>query len=292
MSRRRIFAWFFVVISASLTLAGFIIFVLGVLVEFLGGSDEIPSVSELSPFMQLAMAGLCLSAAMMIFTFVLVGILIARQTRKQGAGYGDAYRLIQNYQYDAAIPLLERSLQSGHETADLLVLLTNAYAFSGRYAKALATADHSIQVFPDDARSYLALATCYLVQASYDESATALQRSLELDPRQGVVWAELGFIYHMIDQEAESYHAYQQAIRYPMPEMYLVRVAYHLVEIYKSRDETAKAIKATAQMMSARNGLKDWYSVVSSLAGTVYGIALKREIEAIEQGFAETLKQE
>ena len=39
----------------------------------------------------------------------IVGWLLARQSREQGSGYGDAYRLIEAFRFREAIPLLERS---------------------------------------------------------------------------------------------------------------------------------------------------------------------------------------
>ena len=140
MSVRRLIAWIAVFVSVALALLGIVVFVLGVVIEFANGMTQ-PLDPYLSPVAQLSLAGLCLSASMILLGFLLVGILLARQSRQYGAGYGEAYRLIQKLQFPQAIQLLERVLAGGKITPDLLMLLTSAYAYNGQLAKAQATAD-------------------------------------------------------------------------------------------------------------------------------------------------------
>src|SRR5690606_18477019 len=137
---------------------------------------------------QLALAGLCLAGTMFLIIFALVAVSIARQARERGAGYGDAYRLIESLHFREAVPLLERLVRAGKGTSDVLMLLTSAYGYSGQLAKAQSTADRAVQLYPEDPRAYVTLATGYRLQAAYDEAAAALRTALERDPEQATIW--------------------------------------------------------------------------------------------------------
>ena len=289
MSQRRFFSWLTVVILGWLALPGIILFVIGVLVDYLERrGDALPaSISNLTPAMQIALSGLCVSAIMMSLGFVLVGILLARQTRNQAPGYGDAYRFVQQFQFSQAIPVLERAITSGHETLDVLMLLTSAYAHTGQIARAQSTADRAVQLFPHDAGAYITLANGYRLQASFEEAARALERAVELDPDEPVIQAELGFVYRMAGEDAAALNAFEQAASQPMPPMYAVRVYHHLAQTYRETGDIDRAVSATARMMSTRDGLADWKPLQQALRGTVYGQNLRYEIAGIEQSIAE-----
>lgn len=272
--------------SFGLGIAGLLIFVGGLIIE-LSTAHSRQSVVGISPIIQLALAGLCLSAVMFMLWFSLVGWLLARQSREQGAGYGDAYRLIEAFRFRDAIPLLERSVREGKETAEVLMLLTSAYAYTGQLAKAQATADRSVRLFPGDPDSYITLANNYRLQAAYDEAADALLRAAELAPHQPSIWAELGFLQRFAGDDAAARQSFEHAAAHAMPAMYGVRVYFHLTQLHEGQGDTPNAVKAAAKMMSARDGLAAWKPVVAALEGTAYGQALRYEITAIEQRMAD-----
>jgi tetratricopeptide (TPR) repeat protein len=286
MSRRRLLAWVGVYVAGGLAILGFLVFIFGILFEFFSGRSQ-PITEELSISMQLALAGLCLAALMMIFGFLLVGVLLARQTRQQAPGYGEAYRLIEQMQFNQAIPLLEKAVLNGRETPEVLMLLSTAYASTGQLAKAQSTADRAVQLFPQDASAYITLANGYRLQASYEEAAVALRRAIEIAPEQPIVWAEQGFLYLLAHKYQEAFESFQKAAQAPMPTMYGVRVFYHLANSYKTKADTEQAVLATAKMMSARDGLEAWKPIQKSLEGTAYGSFLRYELENIEQAIAQ-----
>src|SRR5512134_2842235 len=155
---RRLFQPIFLFGSLSLAFIGVALFVGGLVSELVSSRQ---SSAGLSLAIQLALAGLCLAVVMVTLWFVVVGWLLARQSREQGSGYGDAYRLIEAFRFREAIPLLERSIREGKETSEVLMLLTSAYAYTGQLAKAQATADRAVQLFPNDPDSYVTLANGY-----------------------------------------------------------------------------------------------------------------------------------
>lgn len=241
----------------------------------------------LSPAISIALAGLCLAALMFLLWFALVGLAIARRSRQQGSGYNEAYRLIEAFRFREAIPLLERSIREGKETAEVLMLLTSAYAYSGQLAKAQAAADRAVQLFPNDPDSYITLANGYRLQAAYDEAANALKAAAALAPDQPVIWAELGFVQQFAGNTDEAVRAFERAAEHAMPAAYCVRVFYHLAHAYQTAGETQRAVQAMARMMSARDGLTTWKTGLKALEGTAYGQALRYEIAAIEQALAD-----
>ena len=270
----------------ALAILGGLIFLGGIVLEFSTGRDR-PSGEGISPFVVLALAGLCLAALMFILVFFIVGVLLARQSRALGSGYGDAYRLIEAFRFREAIPLLERSIQEGKETSEVLMLLTSAYAYNGQLAKAQATADRAVELFPNDPDSYVTLANGYRLQAAYDEAARSLMKAAELSPDQPVIWAELGFVQRIAGDTKTAVNSFEQAALHAMPAMYGVRVYYHLAQAYQTAGDAKKAVKTVAKMMSARDGLNAWKSGLKALEGTAYGQALRYEIADIEQAIAD-----
>src|SRR6476620_9424619 len=101
-------------LSPFLAIIGGLIFVAGLLNEL--SSDRNAPAGILSPSIQIALAGLCVAGVMFLVWFTLVVWLLVRQSRSQGSGYGDAYRLIEEFRFREAIPLLQRSINEGKET--------------------------------------------------------------------------------------------------------------------------------------------------------------------------------
>ena len=288
MSLRRLLAWVAVFVCVGLAALGLIIFVIGMLVELADGITQ-PLEPYISPVAQMSLAGLCLSAGMILLGFFLVGILLARQSRRYGAGYGEAYRLMQKMQFPQAIQLLERVLAGGKITPDTLMLLTSAYAYNGQLAKAQETADRAVQLFPSDAGAYMTLANGYRMQASYGEAALALQTAAQLSPAQPIIWAELGFVQQLAGEQDAAIESFKHAALYSMPSMYAVRVNYYLSQYFQEAGEDADAAGATERMVSTRHGLQAWKSTLRALQGTAYGSLLNYELEKIEAAIDEAL---
>ncbi|MFN8378657.1 MAG: tetratricopeptide repeat protein [Anaerolineae bacterium] len=282
--RRVLLILFYVSLIAAL--AGFVVFIAGIVIEF-ASVRTAPVVGGLSIPVTAALGGLCVMALIFLLWFVLVGYMLARQTRAMGSGYGDAYRLIEQFRFKDAIPLLERSIREGKENPEVLMLLTSAYAYSGQYARAQATADRTVQLYPNDAESYITLANGYRMQALYDEAVRSLQHAAELSPGQPVIWAEMGFTQLLAGQKTEAIQSLETASTHAMPAPYVVRVNYHLARAYTDRGDTEKAVRATARMISARDGVATWKAALRALEGTAYGQALRYEVADIEQAIAD-----
>lgn len=284
MSNRRFLAWAAVFASGGLTVLGFLVFVIGVLIEFF---DTAPIENEpLSPTIQFALAGLCLSGLMLTLGFILVGVLLALQSRRQAPDYGEAYRFVESLQFQRAIPLLERAVEQGRETSDVLSLLSSAYAYNGQLAKAQAAADRAVQLYPNEPSVYVTLANGYRLQASYEEAVRALQTAVAMSPEQPIIWAELGFVQQLAGDEA-AIESFQQAAKTPMPAMYSIRVYYQLAKAYQRIGDSEQTALVTAKMLSAQHGIEAWKPLQKAMAGTAYGQALRYEIDEIEKAILE-----
>ena len=283
MERRRLWG-IALYVTVVLAVLGIVIFIGALVAQYFSEPSES---ADISPFVLLALGGLCLAALMFVFWFTIIGVLLARQTRAQGSGYGDAYRLIEAFRFREAIPLLERSIREGKETSEVLMLLTSAYAYTGQLAKAQQTADRAVQLYPREPAAYVTLANGYRMQAAYDEAAQTLREAANLDPDQPVIWAELGFTQRLAGNNEAANESFERAAQHAMPASYGVRVYYHLANAYQAAGESKQAVRAAAKMMSARDGLATWKTGLKALEGTAYGQALSYEISSIEQAIAD-----
>lgn len=268
-----------------MALLGLLAFVGGLLTEAMRVQNRVGAPSTA---IVVALGGLCTAAFVFLFWFAFIGLMLARQTRAQGSGYGDAYRLIEQFRFRDAIPLLERSIREGKETAEVLMLMTSAYAYTGQLAKAQSTADRAVRLFPDYPESYITLANGYRLQAADDEAVRALLRASELAPDQPAVWAELGFSQRYAEENAAAHASFERAAQHSMPDAYAVRVYYHLVRAYAESGEQDKRARAIDKMMEAGGGLVVWKVGLKALEGTSYGQRLRYEIGAIERAITET----
>lgn len=268
-------------VPLGLAILGVLVFVGGIVAEYVVNRGNPFGDSAPSGLTTLALIGLGIAAVMLLVWFAAIAILLGVQTRRLGSGYGEAYRLIEAFKFDDAIPLLRQSIAEGKETVDVLMLLASAYAYSGRLAEAQRVADRAVALYPHEVAAYLTLSNVYRMQATYDAATEALRRATQLDPESPVVWAELGFMELYAGQDAAALAAFERAAQYPMPAMYAVRVYYHLADFYAARGQALEAARSAAKMVSARDGLPSWQSGLLALQGTSYGQRLARDLERV-----------
>jgi len=221
--------------SGVFAILGFVTFVVGIIIEFFSPRAE--PAAGFSANIGVALVGLAVSGIMAIVLFTLIATVIARRARERGVLYMDAYRLLESLRFREAIPHLEKLVAAGKGDSDVLMLLTSAYGYAGQFAKAQATADRAVQLYPGD--------------------------------------------------ETGALDAFHRAADNPLPAMYGVRVNYHLSQSLAAQGHVQEAVKATARMMSARDGLAVWRSVLPVMGGTTYGTALRYELTDIEKALAD-----
>lgn len=80
---------------------------------------------------------------------------------------------------------------------------------SGHAAEAVELDRELLERHPKDANVWRQLGFAYAMLARHDESIAALERSLELEPRQGKAWAALIDQYHFAGRRADVRRAYE-----------------------------------------------------------------------------------
>jgi len=274
-------------IPLVLAILGIVVFVGGIAGEYILNRRGLFADSTPSQLTSVALTGLGVAIAMFLVWFVSTAFLLGVQTRRQGPGYGEAYRLIEAFKFDEAIPILEQLITEGKETVDVLMLLASAYGYAGRLADAQRVADRVVAVYPQEAAAYLTLSNVYRLQAAYEAAAEVLSRAVALDPEAGVILSELGLMQLYAGDLDAARSSFEQIARHRLPSMYALRVYYHLANFYAESGDARQAARAAAKMVSARDGLQSWKSGLQPLAGTSYGQRLARELEEIERALQE-----
>ncbi len=274
-------------LPALLLLLGMLAFVLGILLQYALNRLIILSPGpDASTFAPVAMAGLCMAALTLLIWFAGAAFLLARQTRLHGADYAQAYRMMDTFQFSEAIPLLEHSINTGKETAEVLTLLARAYAYIGQYSRAHMLLDRAVELYPDSAAPYLTLGLVFLLEGNDEQTVEALQAAVDRDPAP-MNWADLGLALDSAGRKDEALVALEKASQQPLPAPHALRVYYRLMNLYATAGNAPKAASAAAKMVSARDGLSAWEYQLSALKGTGYGQRLTHEVQAIARALRE-----
>ena len=268
-------------------LFGMGIFALGIALQYLLNRPVMTTIGPIAaPFGPVAMTGLAIAATTLVVWFVVVGVMLAQQTRLHGADYAQAYRLMDELQFSEAIPLLEKSVANGKETVEVLSLLSRAYAYTARYSRAHMLVERAIDLYPQKAIAYSTLAFLFLLEGNDEQAVGAFQAAVERDPSPAN-WAELGYALVFAQREQEALPAFEKASEQPIPAADALRVYHRLMHLYTAAGNAAKAASAAAKMVSARLGLDDWEYQIYLLKGTAYGQRLDREIQEIVDALRE-----
>ncbi len=275
-------------LPALALLLGLLVFGLGIALQYLFNRKVVMTLdgSDASPFIPIALGGLCIASLTLVGWFAGVGYMLARQTRRHGADYGQAYELMDAYQFGEAIPLLEHSIARGKESVEVLTLLARGYAYTGKYSKAHRAIERAIELYPNNGTPYLTLGLIFQLESNDEQAISALQAGVALDPSP-INWADLGLLMVMAGQTQEALPILEKASQEPLPAPHAVRVYYHLMRLYRQAGDAARAESAAAKMISAMDGLAAWEYELNAVKGTGYGQRLIREVQGITRAIKE-----
>jgi tetratricopeptide (TPR) repeat protein len=263
------------------------IFALGIVVQYFLNRPVVTLVGPIStPFGPIPLIGLGIAALTLLSWFLVAGIMLARQTRLHGADYAQAYRLMDEMQFTEAIPLLERSIATGKETAEVLTMLARAYAYTARYSLAHGLVERAMELYVERAAPYSALGFLFLLEGNDEQAVGAFNAAVERDPSPAN-WAELGYALVFARRELEALSAFEKASQQPIPAPDALRIYHRLMHLYMGAGNATKAASAAAKMVSARQGLREWEYQILLLKGTAYGQRLEREIQEISDALKE-----
>jgi serine/threonine-protein kinase len=132
--------------------------------------------------------------------------------------------------------------------------LGGVYEQMGRYDDAVSVFSRSIAKKPTD-QAFSNLGTCYYFLGKYSDAAAAYERAIVITPTKYIYWANLGDAYRWVpSQEAQSTHAYDQAISLCRRELHLnagdATTRARLAECLAKRGDAINAKKEIAQALA------------------------------------------
>jgi tetratricopeptide (TPR) repeat protein len=274
-------------LPTALLLLGLAIFVFALGWQYLLNRPVVMTIGEVStPLGPVALAGLCMAALTLTIWFVGAAILMARQTRRHGADYAQAYDFIDAHQFAEAIPLLERSISRGKESVEVLTLLAQAYAYGGQFSRGHRFLERAIELYPDEAAPYATLGKVFLLEGNVEQAIELLQSAANRDAS-AARWAELGFALVFAGRNQEALESLERASHYPLPAPTALRVYHRLMRLYTETGNSAKVASAAAKMSAAREGLASWEYEADTLEGTGYGQRINREVQEMSKALKE-----
>lgn len=108
-------------------------------------------------------------------------------------------------------------LESGSDTADLIMQRAIAAQAGRDLDQARALYDHVIAIQPDYAEVWARRASLFLSQQNYNAALRDVNEALRLEPRHFGAWAGLGSVLENLGAEDAALIAYQRAIEiYPL----------------------------------------------------------------------------
>lgn len=111
---------------------------------------------------------------------------------------------------DAAAKLPSRPIPWGSRT---LFGLAGEQVFTGRWEKAMRTADQCIAQYPKTSYCYFSRGAIHLYRKEYEQALVYLDRSLTIYPRSGIAHHHRGFIMEQAGRLDEAREAYERAYK-------------------------------------------------------------------------------
>jgi tetratricopeptide (TPR) repeat protein/ferredoxin len=120
--------------------------------------------------------------------------------------------------YDSALSTVDRAIESGRATHDLIALKGDLLTAMGRaeeampwYERALSRVDVERRTFPERAGLWADTGGIHARMGQFDEAASALERATELEPRNPGNWAVLANVYSENGEAAKASEARSRA---------------------------------------------------------------------------------
>ncbi|MEE8359850.1 MAG: tetratricopeptide repeat protein [Candidatus Omnitrophota bacterium] len=117
-------------------------------------------------------------------------------------------------EYDEAIPLFKKSVETDPDYGDSYFNLGKAYNDTGKKKEAISYYEKAIEVFPEivSADTYYNLGSIYLQLEMYKEAQDSIKKALKLNPAHVHANINLGICYHNAGNDAEAIKFFKRAI--------------------------------------------------------------------------------
>ena len=118
-----------------------------------------------------------------VYSVVLLAVLCPSSLTAQSSQLAQARKLFAAGSYDRASRLLEDSLKTQPNNADIHLLLGQTYVLEDRRMDAIQQFARTLELRPDSASTYNALGTALNRFAEFEQARKAFERAIVLDPR-------------------------------------------------------------------------------------------------------------
>lgn len=118
--------------------------------------------------------------------------------------YEKAHSLMENEQYQAAIPLLQAVTTSKPELAEPYINLGLALRANGQLDDALKALETAVKLDPGNPASHHQLGILYREMGMFDESLAAYKKALKLDHKYALAHRNIGILYDLYLQQPDQ----------------------------------------------------------------------------------------
>lgn len=193
-------------------------------------------------------------------------------------------------QYDKAVQMFQKVIALAPEGYGAYVNLGATYVNMGRYADAVEPLKKSISIRPSYA-AYVNLGAANVGLNRFSDATTAFEEAIQLNPRQYLIWGNLGFARYYTGARAEAMTAYRKAIDLAGEELKVnphdPDVLSNIANYYSVLGDRQPALNYLQQALqyghNDKDILEDAASVYNHLGET--GLALEWLGKAIQAGF-------
>lgn len=136
-------------------------------------------------------------------------------------------KLHEKEQWGESLPMLNRLLASGPQTAELLALRAHAYSHLDRPADAMTDGQKAVTAGPRVAEAYLRRGEAFMGENRHKEALADFDKALELDPNEPETWLNRGVSLTALGQHGPAVEAHTRglALRSDRYDLYAARAS-------------------------------------------------------------------
>src|SRR5689334_6946710 len=187
----------------------------------------------------------------------------------------EAYDLITNNEYDAAIPKAQLATQKDPKFGEAYKNLALAYCDSGRVNEALEPAKKAVELSPDFPKARYVLGKVFFRMELFDDAIKQLREAIRLNPKYDKAYFLLGQSYDLLNKPDEALTALDEAIRL-VPDREYRRLRDYVAAYAQQKKQTA-----LPAIVPIKDGTDDYALLVYS--GVFYEALTHRDFDLLDR---------
>jgi tetratricopeptide (TPR) repeat protein len=174
-----------------------------------------------------------------------------------------AQDLIRTRQFNEAVEILRRAIQTQPNLAAAHIQLSIALMGIGQRDEAFSEAKRAIELDPNDAHAYVALGNIDSSMRRYSEAIRAYKQAASLDPNYLSAYVNLGLAYWTTARYPESAEAFQQALHIDPNNVTALNglgiAQFHMGQREQGIQSVKQAVKVNPGFVDGHLNLARWY---------------------------------